>query len=90
MSKLTLEIPDELHQAIKSFAYSHGITIREFFIQATLEGLKRMSGSSLKNKKKSDIRAAKKKIDKVVKSRVGRLVSAAHRANFKKLKTKTV
>jgi len=84
MSKLTLEIPDELHQAIKSFAYSHGLTIREFFIEAALEKLKKMSGR--KDVKSHNPSSTKKKIDKIVKSRMVKLVKNAEYKNPKSKK----
>lgn len=41
MIKLTLEIPDSLHRAIKSFASANGETIKEFFVKAASEELKK-------------------------------------------------
>lgn len=77
MTKLTIEIPDALHQAIKSFAYSHGLTIRDFFIEAAFERLGKMSGLELKNKKSSDMLNTKKAVNKIVKSRLIKLVKNA-------------
>jgi hypothetical protein len=51
MSKLTLEIPDALHRAVKSFSSAHGLTIRDFFIEMTTKQLK--EGAKLKTKTKS-------------------------------------
>jgi len=41
MTKLTLEIPDALHRTVKSFASAHGKTIKDFFIDAAMEKLKK-------------------------------------------------
>ncbi len=43
MSKLTLEIPDALHRTVKSVASANGETIRQFFIDAATEKLKKTS-----------------------------------------------
>jgi hypothetical protein len=48
MSKLTLDIPDSLHRAVKTFSSAHGLTIRDFFIEMTEKQLK--ASAKLKTK----------------------------------------
>ncbi len=56
MSKLTIEIPDSLHRAVKSMASAQGETIKDFFIEAISEKLKK----SAKLKPKKEIKTASK------------------------------
>lgn len=61
MTKLTIEIPDSLHRTVKSFASAHGETIKDFFVDAATERLKKRSKESPKNSAK---KTAAKKIAK--------------------------
>ncbi len=61
MTKLTLEIPDALHRTVKSFASAHGETIKDFFIDAATERLKKKSKlKTIKVTKKTMKNTAKK------------------------------
>ena len=64
MSKLTLEIPDALHRAVKSFSSAHGLTIRDFFIEMTTKQLK----ESAKLKTKSMAKPKEKPKAKIIKN----------------------
>ena len=72
MSKLTLEIPDSLHRAVKSIASAHGETIRSFFIEAVTEKLKQTSKLktaakvSVKNSAKPLVKAKEKTKEKTL------------------------
>jgi hypothetical protein len=56
MTKLTLEIPDNLHRTVKSFASAHGETIKDFFVDAVVTKLK----TSHKTKTKIPTKTMKK------------------------------
>lgn len=61
MTKLTIEIPDSLHRTVKSFASAHGETIKDFFVDAATERLKKRAKESPKSSAK---KTAAKKIAK--------------------------
>ncbi len=61
MTKLTIEIPDSLHRTVKSFASAHGESIKDFFVDAATERLKKRSKESPKTSAK---KIAEKKIVK--------------------------
>lgn len=51
MTKLTIEIPDSLHRTVKSFASAHGASIKDFFVEAATEKLKKQAKSTKKSGK---------------------------------------
>lgn len=40
MSRITIEIPTELHRAVKSYTAAKGETIKDFFVEAATQKLK--------------------------------------------------
>lgn len=66
MSKLTLEIPDALHRTVKSFASAHGETIKDFFIQAATEKLKKSSKLKTEFKPLAPMKKTKKQNPKYI------------------------
>ncbi len=81
MSKLTLEIPDSLHRAVKSMASAHGETIKDFFIDAVTEKLKKTSKKKpiakkpmKKTKKKNSKYITEKEAEKMLKPYLLRMI----------------
>ncbi len=80
MSKLTLEIPDSLHRAVKSMASANGETIKDFFIDAVTEKLKKSSKKPIakkpmkKTKKKNTKYITEEQADKMLKPYLLRMI----------------
>lgn len=78
MTKLTIEIPDALHRTVKSFASAHGETIKDFFIEAATEKLKKTKNLKtklpMKTQKKSPKYITEKEADKMLKPYLLRMV----------------
>lgn len=86
MTKLTIEIPDELHRAVKSFASIKGTTIKDYFVELATEdlrksnnmeeskSLKKSSKISTEKSKKSSKYITEKEADKMLKPYLLRLV----------------
>jgi hypothetical protein len=81
MTKLTIEIPDSLHRTIKSFASANGETIKDFFIAAVTEKLKKLPKNKIitkkpmkKNKNKLPKYISEKEADKMLKPYLLRLI----------------
>ena len=81
MSKLTLDIPDSLHRAVKSFSSGRGVSMKDFFIEAAMDKMKDFSEASenkpkksLKKKKKSGKYITEKEADKMLKPYLLRMI----------------
>lgn len=81
MSKLTLEIPDSLHRAVKSIASAHGETIRSFFIEAVTEKLKQTS--KLKITTKAPVKNPAKPLKTSTKASINTLTKTTAKNNMK-------
>lgn len=66
MSKLTLEIPDSLHRAVKSFASGNGISMKDFFIDAAIAKMKNFKETDLENIKNKPTKKMTKKDKKYI------------------------
>lgn len=74
MTKLTIEIPDSLHRTVKSFSSANGETIKDFFIAAVTEKLKKLPENKIiikkpmkQTKKKLAKHISEKEADKILK-----------------------
>lgn len=79
MTKLTIEIPDALHRTVKSFASAHGESIKDFFVEAATEKLKKSAKINPKNigkktKKKTSKFISEKEADKMLRPYLLRLI----------------
>lgn len=52
MSRITIEIPNSLHRAVKSYVGAKGETIKDFFVLAAQKHLKSESGVDLSSDEK--------------------------------------
>lgn len=76
MTKLTIDIPDDLHHAIKSYSSIRGVTIKEFMIEAATASLKGNKKITPKMKsKKSSKYITEKEADKLLKPYLLRLIN---------------
>lgn len=69
MTKVIIELPTELHRAVKSFVGANGDTMKNFFISATEEKLKQKT-----KKKNKDQFITEEEADKMLKPYLLRLV----------------
>jgi hypothetical protein len=93
MSRITIEIPTELHRAVKSYTASHGGSIKDFFVEAVTERLRKevkmrpdklakpvksIKKSSKSSKRKNSKYITEEEADRMLKPLLLRMVKQIH------------
>lgn len=81
MSRITIEIPNSLHRAVKSYVGAKGETIKDFFVLAAEKHLKSESGIDLRSKQKES-HISEEQADEILKPLIVKYIKQIQKGDF--------
>jgi len=82
MSRITIEIPNSLHRAVKSFVGASGETIKNFFVEAAKEHLKDKMTIDPKTQNSQEKYITEEQADKMLKPLILKYINQIKEGKF--------